>query len=197
MQTCPFPDRAPVRSLLWPILTTVLILFLAVCLLRYQGRLWWCACGHWQLWSGDVRTSHNSQHFVDPYTFTHVLHGVVLFWLLAWTSIWFTWIWRLVLAISLEAAWEVFENTEFVIQRYRDATLALGYTGDTIANSMGDIIFCAVGFAAAWSLGIRRSVLVFLLLDILLLWLIRDSLVLNILMLIWPIDAIKEWQLGY
>ena len=91
----------------------------------------------------------------------------------------------------------MFENTEFVIQRYREATLALGYMGDTIANSMGDVVFCGIGFMIARYLGFRRSVLFFLLIDcVLLLW-IRDSLVLNVVMLIWPIGAIKAWQMGH
>jgi len=185
------------RVAVWPGLATVLVLVLTVFELRYQGRSWWCSCGHWWAWAGDVWTLHNSQHLADPYSFTHVLHGVVLCGVLAWVGVRLPWVWRFFLAVSLEAVWEMFENTEFVIQRYREATLALGYMGDTIANSMGDVVFCGIGFMIARYLGLRRSVVFFLLTDcVLLLW-IHDSLVLNVVMLIWPIDAIKAWQMGH
>ncbi|MEA2204722.1 MAG: hypothetical protein QOE77_1498 [Blastocatellia bacterium] len=104
--------------------------------------------------------------------------------------------WRLILAIVIEAAWEIFENTNYVINRYREATAAIGYTGDSIANSMGDIVACAAGFVIAFKLGLRRSVLVFLLTELILLIWIRDSLLLNIILLIHPVEAIKSWQMG-
>ena len=104
--------------------------------------------------------------------------------------------WRLVLAVLLEAAWEIFENTNYVINRYREATAAIGYTGDSIVNSMGDILACAAGFVVAFKLGLRRSVLVFLLTELILLIWIRDSLLLNIILLIHPVEAIKSWQMG-
>jgi len=96
----------------------------------------------------------------------------------------------------LEAGWEVFENTEFVIQRYREETLALGYNGDSVFNSFGDILLCIAGFAIAQKLGFKRSLLVFLATEIVLLVWIRDSLLLEILMLIYPIDSLKAWQMG-
>lgn len=186
-----------VRAVGKPCIAAAFILIVMVLQLRYQGRSWWCSCGHGWPWATDVWTLHNSQHFADPYSFTHVLHGVVLCGLAAWLGKRLPWVWRAFLAVALEAAWEIFENTEFVIQRYRDATLALGYTGDSIANSLGDVLFCAVGFAVARYLGFRRSVMFFLLTDCTLLLWIHDSLVLNILMLVWPIDAIKAWQMSH
>ena len=104
--------------------------------------------------------------------------------------------WRLALATFLEAAWEVFENTEFVINRYREETAALGYTGDSIFNSFGDILMCIVGFLIAQRLGFKRSVVVFVAAELVLLLWIRDSLLLEILMLVYPIDWIKAWQMG-
>ena len=105
-------------------------------------------------------------------------------------------IWRLALATFLEAAWEVFENTEFVIQRYREETAALGYNGDSIFNSFGDILTCIVGFMIAQRLGFKRSVLVFVATEIVLILWIRDSLLLEILMLVYPIESLKAWQIG-
>jgi hypothetical protein len=164
--------------------------------LHSQGRLWRCSCGHIYLWAGDVWSSDNSQHLLDPYSFTHVLHGIVFFWLLAWTAPWLSFGWRLLIALAIEAAWEVGENTEFVIQRYRETTMALGYTGDTVVNSVGDILLCALGFYLAYRLGFRRSLALLVATEIVLLLWIRDSLILNVIMLVYPIEAIKLWQMG-
>jgi hypothetical protein len=138
---------------------------------------------------------HNSQHFADPYSFTHVLHGVLLCGVLALVVRRLSWAWRFFLAVLLEAGWEMFENTEFVIQRYREATLALGYMGDSILNSLGDVVFCGMGFMIARHLGFWRSVVFCVLTECVLLFWIRDNLALNVIMLLWPIDAIKEWQM--
>lgn len=106
-------------------------------------------------------------------------------------------IWQLSLAIFLEALWEVFENTEFTIQRYRETTAALGYYGDSVANSLGDVATCGIGFWIARQLGLLRSFVAFALTELVLLIWIRDSLLLEILMLIYPIDWLKAWQLGH
>ena len=159
-----------------------------------EGRLWWCVCGRPTLWAG-AWDSHTSQHLLDPYSFTHVLHGVVFFWLLAWLAPRLPADWRLAAAIALEAAWEIAENSAYVIDRYRTATAALGYTGDTIANSLGDVLCCGLGYALARKIGLRASVAVFLLVEIALVLTIHDSLVLNLIMLLYPIDAIRHWQL--
>lgn len=162
--------------------------------LRSQGRLWWCSCEYLLLWSGDAWSSDNSQHLLDPYSFTHVLHGFVFYGLLALVVPRLPAIWRLTLAVSIEAVWEVVENSEFVIQRYREGTAALGYTGDTVVNSLSDIALCGLGFALAHRLGFRRTAALFVVTEVLLAFWIRDNLSLNILMLIYPIDAIREWQ---
>ena len=103
--------------------------------------------------------------------------------------------WRLCLAISLEAGWEVFENCDFTIERYREMTIALDYKGDSIANSLGDILSCGVGFLLTRRLGVWGSVSLFVATEVVLLIWIRDSLLLNVVMLTWPIDAIKTWQM--
>ncbi len=182
---------------LWPWLTVALIVAGAVLLLRGQGRLWFCACGYFLPWSSDAWSADNSQHLLDPYSFTHVLHGFMFWWLLAWALPRVSLSWRLCLAVALEAAWEVIENTNFVVERYREATQALGYRGDTVVNSLGDILMCALGFLLARRMGFRRSLALFVLTEVLLLVWIRDSLLLNILMLLYPLDAVKAWQAGH
>lgn len=139
---------------------------------------------------------HNSQHLFDPYSLTHVLHGFAFCWLLMISMPRLSAPLQLSIAMLMEAVWEVIENTQFVIQRYREATAALGYQGDSIANSLGDILTCVIGFVIAQRLGFRRTALVFAVTEIVLLVWIKDSLLLEILMLIYPIDAIKAWQLG-
>jgi len=186
-----------VTSKPWPWLGIVAVFVVAALQLRNQGRSWLCSCGQFFLWAGDIWSAHNSQHLLDPYSFTHVLHGFVLCWLLALCIPRAPWAWRLCLALSLEAVWEVFENTEFVIQRYRDATAALGYHGDAIVNSLGDILICGIGFMIARQLRFWRSLLVFVVMELALIVWIRDSLILEVLMLIYPVDAIKEWQIGH
>jgi hypothetical protein len=181
---------------LWPLVALAAVLVATVTILRQQGRLWICECGRVYLWVGDIWSSDNSQHLTDPYSFTHLLHGVVFFWALALLLPRVSLLWRFVIAIGLEATWEVAENTEFIINRYREATASLGYNGDTIVNSLGDIAMCGLGFWLAWKIGWRWSLLLFVVVELLLTFWIRDSLLLSILMLVYPIDAIKTWQLG-
>jgi hypothetical protein len=184
------------RAKMWPWVGVAAVLGAAALVLRWQGRLWACDCGYLLFWTSEAWGDDTSQHLFDPYTFTHVLHGVVLCGLLALAARRLSWSWRFLLAIAAEAAWEVFENTRFVIERYREATAALGYTGDTVVNSLGDIIACALGFAAASKLGLARSVVFFLLVEAALILAIRDSLLLNVVMLVFPLEGIREWQTG-
>ena len=184
------------RKELWPWLAIALVLLGATIQLRNQGRLWICSCGQLYVWAGNVWSADNSQHLFDPYTFTHLLHGVVFCGLLAWSLPRLAPVWRLWLATFIEALWEVVENSEWVIQRYRETTAALGYQGDTIVNSLGDILICGLGFGLALYLGFRRSLVLFVVTEVVLLLWIRDSLILNVVMLIYPIEAIKVWQVG-
>lgn len=165
--------------------------------LRRQGRLWICSCGRLLPWVGDAWSSDTSQQLFDPYTLTHVLHGFLFCGLLAWGLPRLSWRWRLWLAISAESLWEIVENTEFVIRRYREMTAALGYTGDTIVNSLGDIAACTLGFLLARRLGALRSALLFAATEVVLLIWIRDSLLLNILLLVYPSDKLRAWQAGH
>ena len=176
-------------------LVVAVILAAAMTQLRHQRRVWYCACGHYNLWAGDIWSSHNSQHVFDPYSFTHILHGVLLFWVIAWLFKRLSFPWQLTMAILIEALWEVAENAPFIIQRYREATIGLGYEGDSIVNSLSDIACCSAGFVLARYLGFRRSLAVFVVVEILLAVLVRDNLTLNVLMLLCPIDAVKQWQM--
>jgi hypothetical protein len=180
-----------------PWLAVVFVLAAAAFLLRQQGRLWSCACGRLLFWTSDAWSADTSQHLFDPYSFTHVLHGVVFCGLLALLAPRVSWAWRLWLAVAAESVWEVVENTRYVIDRYREATAALGYTGDTIVNSLGDVAACGLGFALADRLGLKRSAVFFLLVEAALLLTIRDSLLLNVIMLIYPLDSIRSWQTGH
>jgi hypothetical protein len=184
------------RERRWPWLVIAIVVVSAIALLRLEGRLWICSCGQVWLWAGDTKSADNSQHIFDPYSFTHVLHGFVFYALLAVALPRLPALWRLTLSIAIEAAWEVIENSPAIIDRYRQATLALGYEGDTVVNSLADIVCCGIGFALARRLGFRRSLAVFILTEaVLILW-IRDSLILNVVMLLYPIEAIKNWQMG-
>ena len=172
------------------------ILIVMVVQLHRQGRVAWCACGGLFPWAGDIWSSHNSQHFFDPYSFTHVLHGMIFCGLLVWLLPRLPVGWSLSLAVLFEAMWEVLENSPFIIQRYREATIGLGYEGDSVANSVADILCCVLGFVLARRLGLWRSVVVFVAVELALLFWVRDNLTLNVLMLTFPIEAIKTWQMG-
>jgi len=161
-----------------------------------MGRKLWGISGTPGLWSGDIWSSHNSQFLFDPYTFTHITHGVLLYAFLTLafkTSPVST---RLLLAVGLESAWEVFENTTLVIERYRAETISLNYYGDSIVNSMGDILACMIGFILASRLPKRVTALGVVGLEILLVVWTRDNLALNLVMLIHPSRAIRIWQIG-
>jgi hypothetical protein len=184
-----------IRSEYWPVLGIVASFVATAILLRVEGRLWICACGSLQFWSSQICSADNSQHFLDPYGFTHVLHGFMFFWLIAGILPRLNANWQLSLAMAVESLWEVFENTNFIINRFRSQTAALGYTGDTVVNSFGDIVCCLVGFIIARRLGLRRSLVVFAVLELVLIVWIKDSLLLEILMLVVPIDALRAWQM--
>jgi hypothetical protein len=163
--------------------------------LRFEGRLLICSCNRILIWVGEICSSNNSQQLLDPYSFTHILHRFLLFWII---SLLFRRVapeWQISLALVCEAAWEAFENSPYVINRYRTETAALGYEGDTVLNSLGDLMCAFIGILIARQLGYRRSVIVFLVVEVILISTIHDSLLLEILMLVKPIAAIKQWQL--
>ena len=172
------------------------MLALAIVYLRWQGRVWCCQQGDWAIVSLVVNSPHNSQHLFDAYSLSHALHGILffgVFWLFRKRI---SLRWRFVAATAVEVLWELMENSPVIIDRYRTATMALGYEGDSIVNSLGDVLSYVIGFVLARWLGLWWSVALFLGIELAMLWWIRDNLALNVLMLLWPIDAIRRWQSG-
>jgi hypothetical protein len=180
-----------------PWLAPLLIVSSAALVLHLQGRMWVCDCAGVRAWTSDAWNSETSQHLFDPYSLTHLLHGFAFCGLLALAAPRPARRWRLCLAVALESLWEIIENTNAVIDRYRETTAALGYAGDTVLNSVGDIVACGVGFVVARRLGWRRTLAAFALVELVLIFWIRDSLTLNVLMLLHPSEAIKAWQAGH
>jgi Protein of unknown function (DUF2585) len=187
------PGRAPNR---WGFALFVLagLLTAHVVILWMMGRIWWCACGEADLIGHGG--AHNSQHILDWYTPSHLLHGVFFYWLLLWPMKRGPYTTRIWVAVLIEIVWEIVENTPLVIDRYRAATTAVSYYGDSVTNSVADVIACIAGFELARRIGWIGSLLIFVFFELLTLWLIRDNLTLNVVMLLWPIDGIRTWQNG-
>ncbi|WP_084175113.1 DUF2585 family protein [Afifella pfennigii] len=177
-----------------------LILAATAAVLLAMGRIPICACGTVELWYGRADGPGNSQHLTDWYTPSHVIHGF-LFYGALWLGARFVpglrpFGLRLVLATLVEAAWEIAENTPMVIDRYRAATIAFDYVGDTILNSMTDILAMMVGFFLAAWLPVWMTIALAIGLEIWVMAAIRDGLALNILMLLWPLESVRAWQAG-
>jgi hypothetical protein len=197
----PEPDVPPGSTGLFGVrplspLVLMAVLGVTVLCLRWEGRHWWCRFGDLSPWSSGIQSGHTSQHVLDPYSFTHVLHGMLLYAFFRLVAGRLRWDVRLVLAVALECAWEMIENSGPVIGRYRQATVAVGYEGDTVLNSLGDIVSCLLGFLAARRLPVRYAVALFLVTDLALLAANRDNLLLNVIVLVFPSEAIRSWQVG-
>jgi hypothetical protein len=160
-----------------------------------MGRLVICACGYVSLWHGDVWSSGNSQHLTDWYTLSHLAHGFIFYALLRWLRPGWSVAWRAVAALLLEGAWEVVENTPLIIDRYREVTASLDYYGDSIVNSFGDGVAMLAGFFLAARLPVAASVAIVIGMEALAAWMIRDNLLMNVVMLLWPLEALREWQM--
>jgi hypothetical protein len=174
-------------------LFTVAILAVTVGLLLAAGRPPICTCRYIDLWHGAI-DSGNSQHLLDWYSPSHLIHGL-LFYAAGWLLLRRLPVaWRFLIAVGIEAAWELLENSPMVIDRYRTATIALGYTGDSVINSLSDIGCMMLGFLLARRLPVWTSIALAIGFELLTLAVIRDNLTLNVLMLLWPIDAIRQWQ---
>ncbi len=188
---------APPRYGLWACVTAAAgIIASAAVAERAMGRKLWGISGQPGIWSGNVESQHNSQYLFDPYTFSHITHGMLLYgflWLVARKLPARV---RILIAIAIESAWEIAENTDRVIHRYRAATISQHYYGDSIMNSMCDILACVTGLMLAYLLPTRVSMVFVVVLEVMLALWIHDNLVLNILMLIYPINAVHTWQIG-
>ena len=174
-------------------MAAALIAAAAVTLLS-MGQVPICKCGYVKLWHGVVFSSENSQHISDWYTPSHVIHGFAFYGLLWLVGRRWPLGLRLVLAIVIESAWEIFENTDMVINRYREVTISLDYFGDSVLNSVCDILAMVAGFVIASRLPVWLTVALVVALELIVLYFIRDNLTLNIIMLLYPLDAIKNWQ---
>jgi Protein of unknown function (DUF2585) len=179
------------------VLAAILLLFTLVSVVEFAiGRSTWGVGGIPGFWSGDINSKHNSQFLFDPYTFTHVIHGVILYALVAIVLPRASIATRLLIATGLECGWEILENTSFIIDRYRAETISLNYYGDSIVNSLGDILACIVGILLASRLPKHVTIIGVIAIEIVLLLWTRDNLTLNIIMLIHPSEAIRAWQLA-
>jgi hypothetical protein len=173
-------------------LILAIILAAHALVLAVMGRVFWCAQGDLALWKGDAWSNHTSQHLFDPYSFSHLQHGIFFFFLFFLCRVpprrgfW--------IACFLEIGWEILENSSIIIERYRAATASRGYFGDSIMNSEGDIICCLLGFALAAKLPWQLTLCAYVLIELGMVYVIRDSLSLNALMLIRPVAAIRNWQ---
>jgi Protein of unknown function (DUF2585) len=186
---------------LTPARTTLIVaaIILAAGLALYlMGHPLICKCGTVKLWHFDVMSAENSQHLIDWYTPSHLIHGFLFYgalWLLS-RFLPLSFAMRLILAVAIEAAWEVIENTDFVINHYREMTISLDYYGDSVINSVSDILVMVLGYFMAARLPVWLTVTIAVALELFVGAMIRDNLTLNVLMFVWPLDAVLNWQQG-
>ena len=177
------------------IIGVIVLLVVLTGVVEYSmGRLWLGPDGHFGWWEGSIWSSEQSQRVADPYSFSHIIHGILFFGLLWFFARHLSIEYRLILAVLMEVIWEILENSPMIISRYREMTISRGYVGDSILNSISDIGMVMIGFFIARKLPVWVTVSLVVLAEIFALFWIRDNLTLNLIMLIHPIAAIKAWQ---
>ncbi|MES2540567.1 MAG: DUF2585 domain-containing protein [Pseudomonadota bacterium] len=184
------------QNRLTPILITLGIILLTAAYLLWIGREPICKCGYVSLWHGQVVSAENSQHLSDWYTPSHIIHGFLFYGALSLVARRMSFSWRLSIATLVECAWEIVENSDAVIERYRTVTISLDYYGDSVINTVFDVFAMILGFWLAAKLPVWVTVALIILFEVGTMWIIRDGLALNVLMLLWPQDWIATWQAG-
>jgi Protein of unknown function (DUF2585) len=184
------------QNRLTPILITLGIILLTAAYLLWIGREPICKCGYIKLWHGEVVSAENSQHLSDWYTPSHIIHGFLFFGALWLVARRLSLGWRLAIATLVECAWEIVENSDAVIERYRTVTISLDYFGDSVINTVFDVFAMILGFWLAAKLPVWATVALIVLFEGVTMWIIRDGLALNVLMLLWPLDSVAQWQAG-
>jgi hypothetical protein len=184
------------RGRVWIAIGVVALLAAGAVALYAMGHLLICKCGYVKLWHGVTFSSENSQHLTDWYTPSHVIHGLLFYaglWLVARRLSLGV---RALIALAVEVGWEIVENTPWIIGRYREVTVSLDYFGDSVINSTFDSLAMLLGFFLAWRLPVWASVATIVALELVVGYFVRDNLTLNVIMLLWPLDAIRLWQAG-
>ncbi len=178
------------------VLLAVALVAIQIIVLKIQGHIFICDCGFVKFWHGALNSPEDSQHISDWYTFSHMIHGFVFYWLIRkFTKGKLSIPLSLIIAMGIEVGWEILENSPLIINRYRE-TASLMYYGDSILNSVSDVMWETLGFILAYKLSTKASIAIVIGLELFTLYMIKDNLVLNIIMLAYPFEFIKNWQLG-
>jgi hypothetical protein len=179
-----------------PYVATIVVTLAGMVWLYLAGRSLICPCGDVKLWDGWPAPGESSQHLFDWYTLSHIIHGFLFYGLLWLVARRLSFGWRLAIATAIEVVWEIVENSAMVIEHYRSNTVSVDYNGDSVVNSLADIVAMWVGFALARVFPVWLSVVVVIALEVIALMAVRDGLVLNVLSFVWPMESIVEWQAG-